>query len=237
VPARIEQLVLPGTVLEAKPLTDRHAPVVVRVEAAYPHGDAFRYDLAFYALEPGTHDLRDYLQRQDGSSMSGVPPLVFEVQSVLPPGQVEPNAMSPVRLPSVGGYRSLLTACGLLWAVGLLAILLAGRRRRRKEKEAGQCVASLEERLQAAVRAAQDDLLDAGDRAELERMVVAYWRKRLSLEHVEASEAIATMRQDEDAHAVLEQLEQWLHHPRGRDLEDFRKLIDPSRRTRIKEQS
>ena len=46
-------------------------------------------------------------------------------------------------------------------------------------------------------------------RAELERMVVAYWRKRLSLDHVEASEAIATMRQDEDAHAVLEQLEQF----------------------------
>src|SRR5260370_19079993 len=47
-PAKIEQLVLPGTELEAKPIEDRRAPVVVRIVNAYPHGSPFRYDIFYY---------------------------------------------------------------------------------------------------------------------------------------------------------------------------------------------
>src|SRR5438876_7853227 len=67
-PARIEQLVLPGSELEVKPLEDRRQPVVLRIVTSYPHGTAFRYDLVYYSLEPGEFDLRDYLRRKDGSS-------------------------------------------------------------------------------------------------------------------------------------------------------------------------
>src|SRR5438105_39543 len=45
---RIDQIVLPGSELEAKPLGDRQAPVVLRIGSASPHGTAFRYDLVYY---------------------------------------------------------------------------------------------------------------------------------------------------------------------------------------------
>ena len=37
---KIEQLVLPGPELEAKPIEDDTVPVVLRVTAVYPHGEA-----------------------------------------------------------------------------------------------------------------------------------------------------------------------------------------------------
>src|SRR5947209_3251476 len=91
-PARIDQVVLPGPELEVRPAEDRKAPVVLRILSTYPHGTAFRYDFVYYGLEPGTFDLKDYLRRKDGAPVGALPPLRVEVRSVLPPGQVLPNA-------------------------------------------------------------------------------------------------------------------------------------------------
>src|SRR6516162_1558386 len=99
-PAKIEQLVLPGPELEAKPLEDRRAPVVVRITGVYPHGTAFRYDLVYYALEPGDYDLRNFLRRKDGAALGDLPAIPVRVDPVLPPGQIEPNALALARSPS-----------------------------------------------------------------------------------------------------------------------------------------
>src|SRR5262249_39473026 len=49
-PAKVEQLVLPGPEVEARPIEDRRAPMVVRLLDVYPHGSAFRYDIVYYGL-------------------------------------------------------------------------------------------------------------------------------------------------------------------------------------------
>ena len=59
--------VLPGSELEVKPIGER-TPIVLRIVRVFPHGTAFRYDLEYYGLEPGSFDLKDYLQRKDRSS-------------------------------------------------------------------------------------------------------------------------------------------------------------------------
>ena len=179
-------------------------------------------------LEAGTFDLRDYLQRQDGSRPDELPALPITVRSTLPAGQVQPNALASGRLPSVGGYRAVLIVSGAVWVVGLLAILLAGRHRRRERASASAEAATLEYRLHAALAAAREGVLDAGARAELERMVLAFWRRRLALEDVEAPEAMAAMRRHAEARAALEQLERWLHDPGGCVPEDFQRLIAPA---------
>src|SRR5262249_47504332 len=103
-PARIDQLVLPGPELEVKPLEDRKSPVVVRIVETYLHGTDFRYDMVYYALEHGTFDLRDYLRRKDGSPAAELPPLVVTIRPLLPPGQVEPHSLEIGRTPWLGGY-------------------------------------------------------------------------------------------------------------------------------------
>ena len=128
-PVRIENLVLPGSELEVKPLDDRRAKIVIRITSVNKHGTAHRYDLTYYGLEPGTYDLREYLQRKDGTPLGELPPIVVTVQSILPPGQILPSDLSPRTVPSFGGYSWVLIAAGVLWLLVFLTILFAGRKK------------------------------------------------------------------------------------------------------------
>ena len=50
----------------------------------------------------------------------------------LPPGQVMPNPLEIERAPSLGGYRVLQIVAGVVWVLGLLAIVYYGFLRRKK---------------------------------------------------------------------------------------------------------
>ncbi len=218
-PARIRGLVLPGPELEPKPLDDRKAPVVVRVENVYPHGTAFRYDLVYYGLEPGKFDLKDYLRRKDGSATADLPAIPVEVRSVLPAGQVEPNALKAERPPFLGGYLVTLIVAGVLWVIGLFVILLAGRRRRRARELLAVRPLTAAERLRPLVEGAMAGRLTASQRADLERTLLAYWGRRLGLRDRKPAEAIRTLKAHPEAGPLLTQLEAWLHRPgSGRDV-------------------
>jgi hypothetical protein len=229
-PGRLEGVVLPGPELVAKRLDDRKAPVVLRVARVYPHGTAFRYDLEYFGLEPGTHDLRDYLQRKDGSPAAGLPPIPVTVKPVLPPGQVEPNRLQVEPGPRVGGYRTLLIAVGALWGVGLIAIIASFVFPRRKTAAASTAApVSLADRLRPLVEGAIAGQLSRGELAGLERGLLAYWRKRLRLEAAPPGEAIDTMRRHPEAGPLLGQLEAWLHRPGPPDAVDVGRLLAPYR--------
>jgi hypothetical protein len=215
-PAKIEQLVLPGPELVVKPLEDRRAPVVVRITGVYPHGTAFRYDLVYYALEPGNYDLKNSLRRKDGAPLGNLPAIPVRVDPVLPPGQIEPNALALARSPSLGGYRLLLAFGGSLWCAGLAAILLLGRHKKAQAEAEASRPVTLADRLRPLVDAALAGTLSEGQHAELERLLIGYWRKRLKLDHVSPAEAITLMRQHEEAGALLRSLEDWLHKPDAR---------------------
>ena len=214
-PARIEQLVLSGTELEAKPIEDRRAPLVLRVAASYPHGTAFRYDLVYYGLEPGTYDLKDYLRRKDGSSMKDISSIPVRVEPVLPPGQIQPHSLVLAHSPFLGGYRVLLVLGGVAWVAGLAAILLTGRWKRSEVAAESIRPLTLADRLRPLVNAAVAGNLTQGQHAELERLLIGYWRNRLGLEKVAPAEFIGVMRNHEEAGPLLRRLEDWLHRPGG----------------------
>ncbi len=228
-PARIDQLVLPGPELEVRPLDDRRQPVVLRITEVFPHGLAFRYDLVYYGLDPGEFDLKDFLRRKDGTATDDLPSIKVTVRPVLPTGQVLPNALELRRSPRLGGYRTLAVAAGSVWVVGLLAILLAGRRGRSAAGANGRAPASLAERLRPMVEAAMAGRITEAERAELERMLLAFWRRRLNLDATKPAEAIATLRDHADSAPLVRQLEAWLHQPgTGGDV-DIAKLLEPYR--------
>ena len=78
--ARIDQILLGGPELEARPLQD-DSPIVLRVAGAFVHGTSgFRYDLVYSGLEAGEFDLRDYLQRKDRSSTAGLSPIPVKIR-------------------------------------------------------------------------------------------------------------------------------------------------------------
>jgi hypothetical protein len=226
---RIDQIVLPGPELEAKPNEDRKLPIVLRVAATYPHGTAFRYDLVYYGLEPGAFDLKDYLRRKDASSTADLPALPVTIRALLPPGQILPSPLEVKAAPALGGYRTALLVGGILWCGGLAAILFVGRRKKQQQRAAAKRPLTLADRLRPLVEQAMAGTLTPVHRAELERTLLAFWRERLALADVKPAEAFAQLRQHAEAGPLLRCLEEWLHRPEPATAVDVHELLAPYR--------
>lgn len=226
----LEGVVLPGPELEAVPLTDRKAKVVLRVARVYPHGTAFRYDLEYFGLEPGAHDLRPYLRRKDGSPVGELPALAVTVTPVLPPGHIQPNKLEIEKGPRLGGYWLLMIGGAALWAVGLVA-LVASFFFPRTKRVAGAVdrPVSMAERLRPLVEGAVAGTLSRAELADLERALLAYWRKRLKLEGEEPGAALEALRGHPEAGPLLARLEAWLHRPGVPEPVDVGALLAPYR--------
>lgn len=227
---KLDSVVLPGTELEAKKLEDRKAPLVLRVVRVYPHGSDFRYDLEFFALEPGIYDLSQSLRRKDGSPLGQLPPLLVKVNPVLPPGQILPNKLEIESGPRLGGYRNLLIVAIALWVLVLVAVVASFFfPRGRKATTSSDKPVSLAERLRPLVEGAIAGKLSRDQLANLERSLLAYWRKRLGLEAVEPGVAVEKLRAHPEAGPLLAQLEAWLHRPGPPAPVDVGTLLAPYR--------
>jgi hypothetical protein len=228
-PCTIRELVLPGSELEVARLGDK-SPIVLRVESASPHGSAFRYDLEFYGLEAGDYDLGRWLRRKDGSATGDLPPIPVHVRSLLPPGQVRPHAPPPATTSGFGGYQSLLIAGGLVWLLGLGALVFVARHGPRTQtRAAGERAGTLADRLHPLVENAVRGTLSRSQRAELELALVAFWRRRLALEDRRPDEVLALLRRHEQAGPLLAGLENWLHRPQPVGQVDLAALLAPYR--------
>lgn len=230
IPTTLEDLILPGSELRVRPL-DRNAPVVVRIANTIRHGDAHRYQIVYYGLEPGTHGLTEYLERVDGSPLD-LAAISVVIQPLLPAGQIEPSRLASEKSDSIGGYRLMMWLAGLVWVIGLLALLFIGRGRNKHNESADQGP-TLADRLRPIVEDAMHGRLTDRKQAELERLLLTYWRQRLNLDNVKAAEAMSTLREHEEAGVLLRQLESWLHKPAAqREQMDVGELLKPYRNVR-----
>ncbi len=210
---RLEQVVLPGPELEVKPITEE-TPVIVRIVATYPHGSDFRYDLEYYALKPGVFNLSDYLQRKDQSAGGELPQVAVTIESVLAADRVEPNALTPTGWSAVGGYQTLMILAGVVWLACLMGILMIKRKRDAAiDGDSAMTQRSLADRLNERVDEALRGELSREEMAELELMLVSFWRKKLGWEDKAAAHVMSDLRNHPDAGPLLRQLEEWLHRP------------------------
>ncbi len=225
-PGFIEQINLPGTELAAKPLTDDRTPIVVRIVKTFPHGDSFRYDIAFQGLEPGKYNLADYLIRKDGSSVDDLPEIEIEILSLLPPGQIEPNELESGLLPRLGGYKNLMIVMVIFWVLVLIGLVFLGRKRKQKPVPVAT-ETTLADLLKPRLELALKNKLDRQQFAELERMLFAFWRRQLKLESVSAEQAIAKIKTDAKAGPLMKQLERWIHSPQHDQQVSLAELLKP----------
>jgi hypothetical protein len=230
--ARIDEIVIEGSEVIVAP-ADRKAPVVVRILATRPHGQHFRYDLEWSGLEPGRHDLGKRLARKDGSSTQ-VQSIPVEVTGRLGKGVIEATEIPPAPAERLDGYRNLQIAAAVAWTVGLLLILFVGRRWRRATAAAA-VIPSLADRLRPLVEAAAAGRADDAAKAELERLLVAFWRAKLGLREAKADAAIRVIREHAEAGALLREVEAWLHRPVPPSSFDVGALLEPYRTVRAED--
>ncbi len=225
-PAMIRQLVITGSELQAKPIEDREQPIVVRIVDTYPHGSDWRYDIEFYGLEPGRYDLREYLVRADGSPLGEIPPIQVEVKPILKSGQIVPHEIEPEQSFFGSYYLPILLGAGIVWLVGLFIILFAGRSKAYRATGHKKIV-TVADRLKPLIEKAVNGSIEPSEKAELERVLDAFWRKRLNAKHLPANELRKKMRNHSDASNMLSQMDNWLHAPEPDTSVDIVDLLEP----------
>ena len=226
-PGLVDDVILPGSELTGRPIRDGDA-MVVRVLKATPHGDAFRYRIQFQGLEPGDYDLSQWLVRKDGSPAENLPAVEVSIASLLPEGQITPNELEAGWIPRLGGYRRVAIGVAIVWVAGLLALIFVGRRRK-KRAELTVAPVTLAELLEERLRQVFDGHVDRNQYAELERMLVAMWRRKLQLEDVGPESALQKIKAHPDAGPLMRQLEAWLHQPAPPSDTDLARLLEPYR--------
>ena len=226
------QIMMPGTLLEARPVEPK-ARLLLRVAEARPHGTLFDYDLRYIGFVPGKYDLRDYLVRKDGSSTNDLPKIPVEVAGVLSnPHRGELVAQEVRALPFLGGYKKTLIAVTVAWAS--LFIFMWWKGRKPKTAEPVKIAAgppTLAERLRPLVARAAEGTLSKDELAHLERLLLSHWRERLGLREESMAEAVQQLRRHPEAGALLRELENWLHRRPGSVKVDVNTLLAPYRQT------
>jgi hypothetical protein len=234
VEGRIE-LALPGTLLQGKPVTDK-APLLLRVASTQPapRREDIWYDLRYMGLVPGAHDLKNYLVRADGSPTGELPSIPVAVLGLLPEDHKgELVRTSGARWPFFGGYRLVMGAVAGLWAALLVPLIVAGRKRRAKIVAPPPKRKTFADRLRPLIDQAARGTLSIEEKGKLERMLLWYWQQRLDLTADSPADAIAALRQHDEAGALLRALEEWLHRrpgtSAGRAATDVNALLAPYR--------
>jgi hypothetical protein len=222
---------LPRADYRPRPLDDR-TELILRIESitTLTNGQ-HRYDFYYMGLEPGLYKLADYLIRPDGSRPDELDDVRIQVRALLPDdhdGKL--NAYLPRLFPFIGGYRVMLVVLAVVWAGGIAAFIIVSRKKRPVEAPVmGPPEPSLAERLRPLVEAAAMGELSVEGQATLERMLMGYWRERVSLPDVRMAEALMRLKAHTEAGELLRALERWLHRPGGVSRDEVASLLQPYR--------
>lgn len=234
-PRVIEDIVLPGTELAAKPIEGDPA-MIVQVVDSIPHGDSFRYTIRFSGLEPGPYDLAKWLVRKDASATDNLPAIPVEIESLLPAGQITPNELPKGWLPRMGGYKVVMSVAAALWSLVLLVLIFGKRKKQKSVEESGPPPRTLADLLRERLEAAFENKVAPQQYAELERMLFSMWRKRLGYESLPLQEAMTKIKAHDKAGPLMVQLENWMHRPAQSKQEvDLAKLVEPYRNMPVDE--
>ena len=229
---RITQLFLPGSELAAISPHGRENPVIIRIDATYPHGDGFRYDLTWSSDLPGDFNLAESLRRIDGSSPNDLPQISVSVSSVLAPERLTPNAVVLPQGGWVGGYRATITLLWILWAAGLAA--LGFRHLKNQRRPTGNVSADGACQLRAIrellTQALSSESFSAAGKLQLEKLIISFWTTQKQLEELPPRELLAQLRNDHDAGPLLAELERWLYDRPRADDRYISELLEPMQR-------
>jgi hypothetical protein len=225
------RVVLPGKDYRPRPLDDR-TELILRIESLTPSADGkFAYEFSYIGLEPGPYNLTDYLVRPDGTRPDELGNLPIEVRSNLPAehdGQL--NAYVPRPFPWIGGYRVFLGMLLAAWVGGIVALTLVFRKKHVVALPPPVPVLpTFADLLRPLVESAAAGQLAPDGQAQLERLMMGYWRDRLKLPELRMAEALSRLKSDAQAGELLRALERWLHRRGGVPQSEVAAVLEPYR--------
>ena len=225
-------ITLPRSDIEALPV-DEYADMVVRITTVGLDGPPYNYRVGCMPMVTGAHNIANYLITPDGLSATNLladqPFVVATLRADDPAGLLRDFQIE--RRKPFSSYRLLLAIAAAIWVLGLLLITLAGRRRRTPPPPPPTPPPSLAELLRPLVLSAAEGTLDREGKAQLERLLIRFWRGTLDLSSDAMPAAVATLRAHPEAGKLLQALERWLHDPRPVDASEINQLLAPYAQT------
>jgi len=213
----LEDVFISGSLVRAKLIADSMTPVVLRVLSSEPMDGGFKYDLEYYALEPGDHNLAGYLERTQGGA--GLPDvMVRAVTSLADPNAIELRGQVYRATSWFPWYTVTMGLAVFAWCAGLWWLLMSGKKAAVPEHhDVAQTLTAIEQ-LVARVGVRQSHQLNNTEQAELERLVYLIWRELKGID-ADAAEAVLSLKGDPQAGPMLRKFEQWLHAPKRGSLD------------------
>lgn len=210
---------LPGEKLEAVPVNER-APAILRIDRVEKTERGYRYEFDFVGLEPGDHNVMDYLQTVTGEKPK-CDPYIVKVDRKLPETFRGEITVVPQRsrLP-FAWYKLTSMILVMLWVICLPLLIFVGRKKVEEEVEPEPELPSLRERLQELLTEIRGkEGKEAWQR--LEAMLIQYLIDTRKVTASKAYEQLLALKKDELAGPVIAEIERCLHAPgRGRDSLD-----------------
>lgn len=219
-----------GPALEPVRFNDESAFCLRIAEVRKAEAGGSVYDLRWIAFVPGSYDLADYLRGPGGSKLAGLPAMPVRSPSLLPPNDEGAlTSPAPAPLPPLSGHRMRMA---LMWAAWLAAGLVAWRllwppKPPPPKPPPPAPRPSWAELLRPLVESAAARALTPAEQARLEALLVACWRDRLDLAGRPMAEAIALLRQDAAAGALLAAVDRWFYAPPGAPADDIAAVLAP----------
>ena len=233
-PIEITDLYISGEKVEPILRVDNRSSLVIRVTDIKPAEDGYRYSMTVYGLDPGSYNILDFLQYSDSKlpvSSKAIPLQITTIHGLdnLP----KPEALNPKPPPKMGGYRALMITLSLFW-LAILGLLVFYRKKKPQSEKGELPELTLQQKLAKLVTRASKGDLDDAEQAKLERLIIGHWKQELpEISKLPPAQALAKLREHNEASPLILKLEQWLHSPQPEiNHEDLAPLLEPFGKTK-----
>lgn len=231
------------TRLRAKPNQSPTSPLLVRVSPATDKSQR----IEFIGMVAGDYDLRDYLERDDGTP-AALAPMPIRIVSQLPPDHgTDVLGEGQTGFSLRAHYRTILIAACAAWALVPGVVLVRRAMNKAKPAIAPPAITppTIADELRAMLDAAGAAPLSTAERGRLELLLIHFWRERLERDNAAAPSSanstslddhareIAMLRDHPRTRATVLGLERWLHRRDGAPDADAAALLAEFRRAEL----
>lgn len=188
------------------------SPVLVRIEDM----GGGKQRIEFIGAVAGPFDLRDFVEREDGRPLEGLPSMPIRVVSNLPPDHgTDLYGSESAAFDWRVHYREIAWTVAALWVLTPVAYVII----RRLRKPAAAPIAppppppeTLEEQLARAIEGSDSGAMSVEERGRLELLLIRYFGQRLGADlSNDPGAALAELRRNSESAPLVLAVERWLH--------------------------
>jgi hypothetical protein len=190
-------------------------PVNLRIAKVTEANGVRTYDIRYMLNTGGEFDITEYLATKDGSALTDLPQ--FNVMGLEHLSQNMDQRIEQVEAMGIDIWHYYYQCMGAvvgLWIIWLLLLIFWGREKPEVVEDAAP-VETFYDVLGAFLRQIESKSIDDKGKAQLEMLLINWWRDQLGYADLEMHEAMRRIGSDSASAAAFNKIQQWLHNPKN----------------------